>query len=79
MKKLFPVAIIIICCLLSFGSCKKKSSTTTCTCKSKGDLMQDTTVSFTKVDSVFTSVSQECSELDTFIKDTYGSGYGCHL
>ena len=79
MRKLFTVAIITVCCLALFGSCKKKNSTPTCTCKSKGDLMQDTTISFTQADSVFTSLSQECSVLDTFLKDTYGNSYGCHL
>jgi len=70
--------IIAVFGLLTFGSCKKKSSNT-CTCKGKGAAMQDTSMSFSTVDSGYTSVSQECSTIDTIFKAFYGSGYGCHM
>jgi len=79
MQKLFPFIIIVVFGLLSFGSCKKSSSSNTCTCKGKGILGQDTTVSSTKVDSGYTSLSAECAITDTLLIAIYGANYGCHM
>jgi hypothetical protein len=79
MKRIIPFVAITIFGLLSFGSCKKSSSSNTCTCKGKGVLGQDTTITATKPDSGYTSLSAECSATDTVLKAFYGSGYGCHM
>jgi hypothetical protein len=77
-KHLFPIVAIAAICALSFGSCKKKSSNT-CTCKEKGVSGQDTTVSTSTVDTPYTSLSQECTVADAFVKAALGSVYGCHM
>ena len=79
MKHLFPIAIIAVFGLLTFGSCTKKSSTSGCTCKAKGVNNQDTTFTATKVDSGYTSLSAECTYADTVFKALYGTTYGCHM
>jgi hypothetical protein len=79
MKRIIPLLAITIFGLLSFGSCKKSSSSNTCTCKGKSISGQDTTITATKVDSGYTSLSAECSNGDSILKAVYGSGYGCHM
>jgi hypothetical protein len=79
-KNLLPIMMIAVFGLLSFGSCKKKSSSNTCTCKERNSFDNaDTTVSFSAVDTPYTSLSQECSAFDALEKAVLGSGYGCHM
>ena len=77
-KKLFPYLIIAVFALLTFGSCKKSSSST-CTCKSKGVSGQDTTGSYTKVDTGYVSLTAECDTTNILLKAVYGPNYGCHM
>lgn len=79
MKRLIPIILITVFGMLSFVSCKKKSSSSTCTCKEKGLSGQDTTVTFSAVDTPFTSLSTECTAFSSLMTMSYGSGYTCHL
>ncbi len=80
MKKLFPIAIIAVFGLLTFGSCSKKSSTaSTCTCKTKSSTLADTTFSFSTVAAGYSSLTAYCSYTDSVYKLVLGSSYGCHM
>jgi hypothetical protein len=79
MKKLLPIVLMALVGFSTFTSCKKKSSSSACTCKYKGATGNDTTGTFTTVDSGYSSLSAECSVANTAFSGAYGSGYGCHM